>query len=141
MSSPRTAASPRLVRDTPTLVLYAVLGVVGFLLNGLGSILGPIRRELHVERSDVAFYPTLFALALVVVGTVGGTVVTRLGHRRALIASLAGMIAGPLLLAAPARPVTLIGAAMLGTGAALARPGRPLGADSAAPAQRRARDR
>ena len=120
MSSPSAAVSaPRLDRDAPTLLLYAVLGVVGFLLNGLGSILGPLRRELDVQRSDVAFYPTLFALALVVVGTVGGGVVSRLGHRRALIASLLGMIGGTALLAAPARPMTLVGAAMLGSGAAL----------------------
>jgi hypothetical protein len=107
-----------LVRDGSTLLLYAILGIVGFLLNGLGAILGPLRRQLDVDRSDVAFYPSLFALALVVVGLVGGSIVSRVGHRPALIGSLVGMIAGPLLLAAPERPVTLVGAALLGAGAA-----------------------
>lgn len=109
---------PALVRDGSTLLLYAILGIVGFLLNGLGAILGPLRRQLDVDRSDVAFYPSLFALALVVVGLVGGSIVSRVGHRPALIGSLVGMIAGPLLLAAPERPVTLVGAALLGAGAA-----------------------
>lgn len=113
------ASSQRLVRDTATLLLYAVLGVVGFLLNGLGAILGPLRRELEVDRAQVAFYPSLFAAALIVMGLIGGGAVERMGHRTAMVLSLGGMSLGACMLALPERPLTLVGAALLGTGSAI----------------------
>lgn len=110
---------PVLVRDPSTLLLYAGLGVLGYLLNGLGAVLGPLQRQLGVDRAQVAFYPSLFAVALVVVGLVGGRVVQRVGHRVTVASALVGLVAGAMLLAAPARPLTLVGAALLGTGGAL----------------------
>ncbi len=115
MAAPRAA----LVRDQPTVLLYAALGVLGYLLNGLGAVLGPLQRQLHVDRAQVAFYPSLFAGALLVVGLLGGRAVERLGHRTALVMSLGGLAVGAGLLAAPTRLVTLAGAVLLGTGGAV----------------------
>ena len=53
---------------------------MAFLLNGLGAVLAPLQRDLHVTRSDVAFYPSLFAAGLVVVGLTGGELVGRIGR-------------------------------------------------------------
>jgi MFS family permease len=87
-------------------VWYAGLGLLGYLLNGLGAVLGPLQHELQVARTQVAFYPSVFAAALVVVGLVGGRFVERLGHRLSLIAALSGLVAGAVLLAVPAHAVS-----------------------------------
>ena len=101
------------------MVLYAAMGVVGYVVNGWGSILGPLRRQLGVPRSDVAFYPSLFAVALVAVGLLGSRVVERVGHRAALAGALGSVLAGVLLLCTSNRTLTLAGALVLGLGAAL----------------------
>jgi len=110
---------PALVRDRPTWQLYGLLGLLGFLLNGLGAVLGPLQRQLHVERAAVAFYPSLFAVGLLAVGLVGGPVVARLGHRAAAALAVSGLAAGAVLLASPGRLLTLVGAVALGAAGAL----------------------
>ena len=92
---------------------------MAFLLNGLGAVLAPLQRDLHVTRSDVAFYPSLFAAGLVVVGLTGGALVGRIGRTAALRLAMAGMMLGGLLLATPARIATLLGALLLGLGGAV----------------------
>jgi MFS family permease len=92
---------------------------MAFLLNGLGSVLAPLQRDLHVSRGDVAFYPSLFAAGLVVVGFTGGALVSRIGRTAALRMAIAGMMLGGLLLATPFRAATLIGALLLGLGGAI----------------------
>ena len=107
------------MRGTATWVLYAVLSCLGFLLNGMGAVLDPLRRDLGVDRAQVAFYPTLFAAGLLLVGVVGGPLVVLIGRAMALQASIGGMVAGGLLLACPQRALTLVGALLLGVGGAL----------------------
>jgi fucose permease len=92
---------------------------MAYLLNGLGAVLPPLQRELRVSRGEVAFYPSLFAAGLVVVGLVGGPLVTRIGRVAALRLAIAGLLLGGLLIAAPVRVVTLLGALLLGLAAAL----------------------
>jgi MFS family permease len=108
-----------LERDRATVLLYATLGMLGFLLNGLGSVLDPLKRQLHVDRAAVAFYPSLFAVSLIVVGLFVGRVVERLGHRTVLVSGIVGLAGGAALLATPERVVTLLGAVLLGVGGAL----------------------
>ena len=108
-----------LSRDRATWLLYVVLSCFGFLLNGLGAILVPLQDDLHVGRDQVAFYPTLFAAGLLLVGLVGGKVVGLIGREAALRASVGGMILGGLLLATSAQALTLLGALMIGVGGAL----------------------
>ena len=92
---------------------------MAFLLNGLGAVLAPLQMELGVKRGDVAFYPSLFALGLVVVGLTGGSLVDRIGRGATLRLSSGGMMVGGLFFALPGRLPTLIGALLLGLGAAL----------------------
>jgi MFS family permease len=92
---------------------------MAFLLNGLGAVLEPLQKDLRVSRGVVAFYPSLFAAGLVVVGLAGGPLLNRIGREAALRLALTGMILGGLLLAVPARVATLLGALSLGLGAAL----------------------
>ena len=108
-----------LSRGRATWLLYGVFSSMAFLLNGLGSVLAPLQRDLHVSRGDVAFYPSLFAVGLVVVGLAGGSLVGRIGRTAALRIAMAGMMLGGLLLATPARLATLLGALLLGLGAAV----------------------
>ncbi|GLY84238.1 hypothetical protein Airi02_021670 [Actinoallomurus iriomotensis] len=106
-------------RGSATWLLYAVLSCFGFLLNGLGAILVPLQKDLRVGRDQVAFYPTLFAVGLLIVGVFGGLLVGRVGRAVALRLSIGGMIAGGLLLATSAQALTLLGALLIGVGGAL----------------------
>ena len=106
-------------RGPSTWLLYAALGCLGFLLNGLGAVLAPLQAELHVSRAQVAFYPSLFAAGLLAVGAFGGGLVLRIGRPAALRLALGGLLLGGLLLAVPVRAVTLAGAVLLGAGGAL----------------------
>ncbi len=51
----RTAGLPS--RGYATWLLFGVFGCMAFLLNGLGAVLVPLQKELHVSRGAVAFYP------------------------------------------------------------------------------------
>ncbi len=113
------AASAVLIRDRLTLVLYAALGMLGFLLNGIGAVLAPLQDQLGVSRAEVAFYPSLFAVALVFTGLLGAPFVRRVGHRIGLVTAISCQTVGALLLASSVRVLTLIGAALLGLGSAL----------------------
>jgi MFS family permease len=92
---------------------------MAFLLNGLGAVLAPLQKELGVTRGDVAFYPSLFAAGLVVVGLTGGSLVARFGRATVLRLSIGGMVIGGLLFAVPGRLPSLSGVALVGLGAAL----------------------
>jgi MFS family permease len=92
---------------------------MAFLLNGMGAVLAPLQKELQVSRGEVAFYPSLFAAGLIVVGLAGGPFVNRIGRRRTLRLAIAGLLVGGLLIAAPEHIATLAGALLLGLGSAL----------------------
>ncbi len=106
-------------RTRTTWGMYAAMGVLGFWLNGLGAVLAPLRADLGVSRSQVAFYPSLFAAALMVMGLVGKHVVRVLGRGLALVVSVAAMVSGAVLLTLPVQPLTLVGAVVLGLGCAM----------------------
>lgn len=92
---------------------------MAFLLNGLGAVLPPLQADLGVSRGEVAFYPSLFAVGLVIVGLVGAPLVGRIGRVAALRVAIGAILAGGLLVAAPERLATLLGALCLGLGSAL----------------------
>jgi MFS family permease len=108
-----------LSRGRSTWLLYGVFSSMAFLLNGMGAVLPPLQRELHVSRGEVAFYPSLFAVGLVAVGLAGGPMVSRVGRATALRLSVAGLLLGGMLIAAPLQIATLLGALLMGLGAAL----------------------
>jgi hypothetical protein len=90
-------------RGYATWLLYLVFSCMAFLLNGLGAVLAPLQKELGVTRGEVAFYPSLFAVGLLVVGLAGGSFVSRIGRVAALRLSVAGMMLGGLLIAVAGR--------------------------------------
>jgi MFS family permease len=108
-----------LTRGGATWLLYALLSAFGFLLNGLGAVLEPLRDDLGVGRAEVAFYPSLFAAGLLIVGVGGGRLVDRIGRKPTLMTAIAGTVTGGLLLGVPQRVLTVIGAFLLGLGGAL----------------------
>ena len=107
------------MRGNSTWLLYAVLSCLSFLLNGLGAVLVPLQKDLHAGRATVAFYPTLFAVGLLLVGAVGGPLVDRIGRGTTMRVAIVAMVVGGVLLATPVRAVTLVGAMFLGAGGAL----------------------
>ncbi len=96
-----------------------MLSCLSFLLNGLGAVLVPLQKDLHTDRAQVAFYPTLFAVGLLAVGVTGGPLVDRIGRRTTMRLAIIAMVVGGLLLATPVHVITLLGAALLGAGGAL----------------------
>lgn len=112
-------ARPTLSRGHATWSLYVAFACMAFLLNGMGAVLPPLQADLRVSRGDVAFYPSLFAAGLIVVGLVGARLVGRIGRAAAIRMAIGAILAGGLMIAAPERPATLVGAVMLGFGAAL----------------------
>lgn len=106
-----------MTRSRATLTLYAALGCLGYLLNGLGAVLPELRGELALSRVEVALYPSGFALGLLAVGSVGDRLAHLLG-RRALPTTLAVLAGGALLLAAGDRALSGGGALLLGLGGA-----------------------
>jgi MFS family permease len=105
-------------RDRETWALYGLLGLVGYLLTALGATLAPLQDDLDVARAQVAFYPSLFAAGLLVIGVAGSAVVGRIGRVTYSRLSLLLMVAGGLALCSGNRPLTMVGAALLGLGAA-----------------------
>ena len=101
-------------RGRLTWILFGVGGCFAYLLNGIGSILTPMQRELGVSRGEVALLPTLFALGLVVVGLIGGPAVRRIGRQAAIRGAMIGVAVGAVLVAGPGWPLALIGATILG---------------------------
>lgn len=106
-------------RGALTWLLYAAFACMAFLLNGLGAVLAPLQRELGVTRGEVAFYPSVFAAGLIVIGIGGGSLVGRIGRDHAMRLSIGAMIVGGLLFALPGRAPTLLGDVLIGLGAAL----------------------
>ena len=89
-------------------------------MNGLGPVLPLLQHDLHVSRGTVAFYPSAFALGLVVLGIVAPRL-TGPG-RRHLVFTLAVLAlgGGAILIGAAIAPlVSLVGAVVMGAGAAL----------------------
>ncbi len=121
MSAPLSPAPTRTPgwRGTETLLLYAAYLLGAWGINGMGAILLPLQGEFGVPRTGVAFYPTLYSSALVVVGLVGGMFVRRVGLHRTVVAALALTVLGPALMMAPSRLAIGIGAFVFGLGGAL----------------------
>lgn len=112
-------APARIVRDRMTIALYIAMGLQNLLLSGWGAVLEPLREQLGVSRDQVAFYPSLFAAALIAVGLLGPRFIRRVGDTNGLVTALTVLSGGALLLGAPSRPLSIAGAALMGMAAAL----------------------
>ena len=114
----KSPAAARVGRDPETWALYGLLGLVGYLLTALGATLAPLQRDLEVSRAQVAFYPSLFAIGLLVIGVAGTAVVRRTGRVTYSRLALLFMLLGGVALCSGNRLLTMVGAALLGLGAA-----------------------
>lgn len=108
-----------LARTRVTWLLYIITGCFGYLLNGLGAVLQPLRHQLGVSQGWVGVYPTFFAMGLISVGFVGGALVKAVGREPVLRGALALLVMGAVAICIPQREVSLIGAAVSGAGGAL----------------------
>ena len=104
-------------RDQETWALYGLLGARRLPAHRARATLAPLQDDLDVERAQVAFYPSLFAAGLLVIGVAGSAVVGRIGRVTYSRLALLLMVAGGLARSGN-RPLTMIGAALLGLGAA-----------------------
>ena len=111
-----------LQRDRATLLAYAGLGLLGFVLNGLGPVLPNLQEELDLTRSEVARYPSLYAIGWLGMSAVGSRVAKRLGRDLSLrlsavglagSAGLMGMALNGLMVAVAATLMGAAGALML----------------------------
>lgn len=101
-------------------LLIGGLGLVGFWMNGLGPILPLLQHDLHVTRGTVAFYPSAFAVGLIVLG-ITAPQLTAPGRRHAVFTlGVLALGGGASLIATAIAPViSLLGALVMGAGAAL----------------------
>jgi MFS family permease len=106
-----------LKRDRATLLAYVGLGLLGFVLNGLGPVLPNIQQELGLTRSEVARYPSLYAVGWLLMSAVGYRVVKRVGRDLALRLSAIGLGASGGFMGLALSP-TLVGAAAIVMGGA-----------------------
>ena len=108
-----------LQRDRATLLAYAGLGLLGFVLNGFGPVLPNLQQELGMTRSEVARYPTLYAVGWLVMSAGGARVAKRIGRDLSLRLSAIGLglSAGLMGLALSRLTVGIAAVAMGATGA------------------------
>jgi predicted MFS family arabinose efflux permease len=101
-------------------LLIGGLGLVGFWMNGLGPVLPLLQHDLHVTRGTVAFYPSAFALGLIVLGITAPQLAAP-GRRHAVFTlAVLALGGGASLIATAVAPViSLLGALVMGAGAAL----------------------
>ena len=93
LAFPDVDAHATLSRGHATWLLYAAFGCMAFLLNGMGAVLPPLQADLRVSRGEVAFYPSLFAIGLIVVGLVGAPLVRRIGRAATMRAAVGAILA------------------------------------------------
>lgn len=75
-------------RGPSTWLLYAAMAMVGFSLNGLGAVLAPLQEELSLSRPEASVYTSMFAVALVLVGLVGGRLAAHVDGRTLVVAAV-----------------------------------------------------
>lgn len=86
----------------------------------VGAVLGELRDQFKISGVVSALHGSMFGIGLIVVGLFGVRVVHRIGRRSMLITSVATIIGGVLLLCiGNVWPVTLMGTALSGFGAAI----------------------
>lgn len=106
-----------LKRDRATVLAYVGLGLLGFVLNGFGPVLSNLQDELGMTRSEVARYPSFYAVGWLVTSAVGHRVMKRIGRNLALRLSAIGLGASAGLMGMALSEV-MVGAAAIVMGAA-----------------------
>lgn len=122
MSPDEAAAAPVMTqfrRDGATWLIYLVWAALGFAVNGLGSVLLPLKDELGLTTVQTSLYSAFFAIGLVLTGIVGHRLVDAVGRHRLLLVVLGVVGGGALVMTLGTVVTTFLGAAGIGLGAAL----------------------
>lgn len=106
-------------RDGATWLLYLVWAALGFAVNGLGSVLLPLKEQLGLTTVQTSLYSAFFAIGLVLTGLIGHHIVDFVGRRRLLLLMLGVSGAGAVVMTFGTVVTTFVGAAGIGLGAAL----------------------
>lgn len=112
-------SSPRFRRDGATWLIYLVWAALGFAVNGLGSVLLPLKQQLGLTTVQTSLYSAFFAIGLVLTGLFGHRLVDLVGRRRLLLIVLGVSGAGAVVMTVGTVVTTFVGAAGVGLGAAL----------------------
>jgi len=112
-------SSPRFRRDGATWLIYLVWAALGFAVNGLGSVLLPLKQQLGLTTVQTSLYSAFFAIGLVLTGLFGHRLVDLVGRRRLLLIVLGVSGAGAVVMTFGTVVTTFVGAAGIGLGAAL----------------------
>lgn len=106
-------------RTGATWLIYLIWAALGFAVNGLGSVLLPLKEDLGLSTVLTSVYSAFFAVGLVLTGLIGHRVVEAVGRDRLLVIVLCAVGAGALVMTFGTLPTTFLGAAGIGFGAAL----------------------
>ena len=106
-------------RDGATWLIYGIWAALGFAVNGLGSVLLPLKEQLGLTTVQTSMYSSFFAIGLLITGLVGHHIVDFVGRRRLLVIVLGLVGAGAVVMTFGTFATTFIGVAGMGLGAAL----------------------
>ncbi|MEA2285616.1 MAG: hypothetical protein QOJ21_1659 [Solirubrobacteraceae bacterium] len=119
-TSHQAPAPTGFTRDRETRVVYVHLAVWGYFLYGFGPAVALLREEQRVSAAVSALHVSGLALGAIIAGMVCSPAAARVGRGTLMRVGVIGMAAGvALFTASSALPVTLLGATVTGTFAAI----------------------
>lgn len=108
---------PTVLRDFPTWISYAQVGLFGWFLYAFGPSLSLLRDEQGTSRTVASLHGTAMALGAVLIGFLAPTVVRRFGRGPMLRLGSVTLAAGVLIYTgSSALPLTLLGALVASAG-------------------------
>jgi len=87
-------------RTRHTWLLYLVLAIFSYGLNGLGPVTPFLKAELNLSYTVSSLHFSMFAVGMILAGSGGGLLVARIGRKRVMWAGIIGMGASMLGLVA-----------------------------------------
>lgn len=114
-----TAPGRTFRREGATWLLYGIWAALGFAVNGLGSVLLPLKEQLRLSTVQTSLYSSFFAIGLLLTGLIGHRIVDFVGRRRLLFIVLGLVGTGAVVMTFGTFWTSFLGAAGIGLGAAL----------------------
>jgi len=108
---PNSSASgdDRLIRTPFIWALYLLLGLFSFMLSMIGPMVPYLRDEFAMSYGLAGLHQSAFALGMVTIGVVGGSIIKRLGIAVCIWGGMADMIAGLLVMVLARGPAMTLG--------------------------------
>lgn len=105
----------RLHRDGATWLLYAQLSLFAYFLYGFTPSVTLLRDEEHIRDGVAALHGTAYAVGVIVIGSLGGRIIARLGRTRTMWMFMGCLcVSVGIYISAAYLPVTLLGALLAG---------------------------